>query len=117
MPNKYPTRQDLENLVLESKLSKTNWLLIGTYKPPSLSDIAFTSEISSILTFYRSTHDNIFFMSNFYMTLNYDDHDHDDDGDGDDDELFLWYGCQRSSPSRILTITTRREQGLSLRRA
>ena len=32
--NKYPTRQDLENLVLELKLSKTNWLVIGTYKPP-----------------------------------------------------------------------------------
>ena len=90
MPNKYPTRQDLEILVLESKLSKTNWLVIGTYKPPSLSDIAFTSEISSILTFYRSTHDNVFFMSNFNMTPNDDDDDGDDDGD--DDELFLWYG-------------------------
>ena len=94
MPNKYPTRQDLEILVLESKLSKTNWLFIGTYKPPSLSDIAFTSEISSILTFYRSTHDNVFFMSNFNMTPNDndDDDDDDDDDDGDDDELFLWYG-------------------------
>ena len=55
--NKYPTRQELEILVLELKLSKTNWLVIGTCKPPSLSDIVFTSEISNILTFYRSTHD------------------------------------------------------------
>ena len=55
--NKYPTRQDLEILVLELKLSRTNWLVIGIYKPPSLSDIVFTSEISNILTFYRSTHD------------------------------------------------------------
>ena len=54
--NKYPTRQDLEILVLELKLSKTNWLVIGIYKPPSLSDIVFTSEISNILTFYQSTH-------------------------------------------------------------
>ena len=38
--NKYPTRQDLEILVLELKLSKTNWLVIGAYKPPSQSDIA-----------------------------------------------------------------------------
>ena len=52
--NKYPTRQNLEILVLELKLSETNY----TYKPPSLSDIAFTSEISNILTFYRSTHDD-----------------------------------------------------------
>ena len=68
--NKYPTRQDLEILVLELKLSKTNWLVIGTYKPPSLSDIAFTSEISNILTFYRSTHDNILLMGDFNMTPN-----------------------------------------------
>ena len=70
MLNKYPTRQNLEILVLELKLSKTNWLVIGTYKPPSLSDIAFTSEISNILTFYRSKHDNILLMGDFNMTLN-----------------------------------------------
>ena len=68
--NKYPTRQDLEILVLESKLSKTNRLVIGTYKPPSLSDIAFRSEICNILTFYRSTHDNILLMGDFNMTSN-----------------------------------------------
>ena len=51
--NKYPTRQDLEILVLELKLSKTNRLVIGIYKPPSLSNIAFTSEISNFLTFHR----------------------------------------------------------------
>ena len=68
--NKYPTRQDLEFLVLELKLSKINWLVICTYKPPSLSDIAFTSEISNILTFYRSLHDNILLMGNFNMTPN-----------------------------------------------
>ena len=64
------TRQDLEILVLELKFFKTNWLVIGTYKPPSLSDIAFTSEISNILTFYRSTHDNILLMGDFNMTPN-----------------------------------------------
>ena len=69
MINKFST-QDLEILVLKQKLSKTNWLVIGTYKPPSLSDIAFTSEISNILTFYRSTHDNILLMGDFNMTPN-----------------------------------------------
>ena len=68
--NKYPTRQDFEILVLELKLSKINWLVIVTYKPPSLSDIAFTSKISNILTFYRSTHDNILLMGDFDMTPN-----------------------------------------------
>ena len=44
--------------------------MISTYKPPSLSDIAFTSEISNILTFYQSTHGNIVLMGDFNMTLN-----------------------------------------------
>ena len=35
----YPMRQDFEILALELKLSKTNWLIIGTYKSPSLRDI------------------------------------------------------------------------------
>ena len=68
--NKYPRCQDLEILVLELELSKTNWLVIRTYKPPSLSDIVFTSEISKILTLYRSTHDKILLMGNFNMTPN-----------------------------------------------
>ena len=53
--NKYLIPQDLEILILELKLSKTNCLVIRTYKPPSLSDITFTSEIRNVLTFYRST--------------------------------------------------------------
>ena len=63
-------RQDLEIIVLDLKLSKTNWLVIGTYKLPSLSNITFTSEISNILTFYRSTHDNILLMGDFNTTPN-----------------------------------------------
>ena len=39
-------------------------------KPPSLSDIAFTFEISNILICYRSTHDNILLMGDFNMTPN-----------------------------------------------
>ena len=49
-------RQDFEIV----KLLKTNWLIIGTNKPPSLSDITFTSEIKNALTFYWSTHDDIY---------------------------------------------------------
>ena len=52
--NKYPMCQGFGILVLELKLSKTNWLIIGSYKPPSLKDITFTSEIRNILTFYFS---------------------------------------------------------------
>ena len=68
--SKYPMPKDLEILILELKLSKTNWLVIGTYKPPSLSDIIFKSEIRNILTFYRSTYDNILRMGDFNMTPN-----------------------------------------------
>ena len=48
----YPMCKDFEILALELKLSKTNWLVIGTYKPPPLSDITITSEIKNTLTFY-----------------------------------------------------------------
>ena len=62
-------RQDFEILTLESILSKSNWLIIGAYKPPSLSHTTFTSENENILTFYRSTHDNILLMGDFNVTL------------------------------------------------
>ena len=58
---RYPMRHDFEIL----KFLKTNWLIIGTNKPPSLSDITFTSEIKNVLTFYWSTPDNILLMSDF----------------------------------------------------
>ena len=58
---RYPLRQDFEIL----KLLKTNWIIIGTNKPPSLSDITFTSEIKNVLTFYWSTHDNTLPMGDF----------------------------------------------------
>ena len=56
-------RQDFEVLDLELKLLKMNWLIVGTYKPPSLSDLTFTSEVKNILTFYRSTHNNILLLT------------------------------------------------------
>lgn len=65
MINKYPIRHDAEILTLELKRFKTNMLVIGTYKPFSLSDITFTSGIRNILEFYWSTHDDIFLMADF----------------------------------------------------
>ena len=69
MVTSYPMRQDFEVLDLELKLLKMNWLIFGTYKPPSLSDLTFTSEVKNILTFYRSTHNNILLMGDFNMTF------------------------------------------------
>ena len=65
--------QVVEILVLELKLSKTNWLVIGTYKPPSLNDITLTSEIRNILEIRNnnwSTHENILLTGDFNTTLN-----------------------------------------------
>ena len=69
MLTNYAIRHDSEILALELKLSKTNWLIIGVYKPPSLIDITFASEIKNILTFFRSAHDNILLLGDFNMTL------------------------------------------------
>ena len=63
---RYPMRQDFEIL----KLSKTNWLIIGTNKPLSQSDITFTSEIKNVLTFYWLTHENMLLTGDFNITLN-----------------------------------------------
>ena len=63
----YPMLEDFEILALE--LRPTSWLIIGSYKSPSLSDITFTSKTKNILTCYRSTYDNILLMGDFNMTL------------------------------------------------
>ena len=58
---RYSLCQDFEIVTL----LKANWLIIGTNKPLSLSDITFTSEIKNALTFYWSTHDNMLLMGDF----------------------------------------------------
>ena len=62
-------RQDFEILALELKVSKTNWLIIGTYKLPSLINNTFTSEIKNVLIFLRSSHGNILLMGDFNKSL------------------------------------------------
>ena len=63
-------RLGLEVLVLELKLFKTKWLIIGIYKPWLLKDVAFPSEIRNILMFYRLSHDNIQLIADFEMAPN-----------------------------------------------
>ena len=65
----YTMCQDFEILALELKLLKTNGLIIGTYKPPSLSDITFTSGIKNLLVFYQPTHGHILVIGEFNMVL------------------------------------------------
>ena len=56
--------------ILKLKLSKTNRLIIDAYKPPSINDITFISEIRNILTFDWSLHDEILLMEDFNLALN-----------------------------------------------
>ena len=69
MLTNYAMRPDFVILALDLKFSKTNWLIISTHKPPSLSEITITSKIKKTLTFYRSTRDSILLMGDCNMTL------------------------------------------------
>ena len=57
--------QHFHTPVLKSKLLKTNWPSIDTYKLSSLGDITFTSEIRFTLTFSWPSNDNILLMDDF----------------------------------------------------
>ena len=52
-------RQDFEILALELKLSKTNWLTIGTYKPPSPTCESIKDHELSVLISYSTCFENI----------------------------------------------------------
>ena len=81
--------QDPEILVLEMKLSKINWLIIGTYKPSSLNNFTFTSEITNIRTLYWSSDENISLIkSNALLTTGW---------------KYLTYEIERSIDHRMKT--------------
>ena len=52
--------RDFRILILELKLFKSNWPVIGTYKPSSLNNIIFITEIRKILK-HKSIYDNIYY--------------------------------------------------------
>ena len=59
MLQKHVIPRDFEILTFGLKLYKSNCLVIGAYKPPSLNGITFISEIRKILTYYILASENI----------------------------------------------------------
>ena len=48
----------IEILPLELRFLNSKWLILGTYKPPQ-NEPTYVSEIQKLLTYYRSSYDNI----------------------------------------------------------
>ena len=59
----------IEILPLELRLLNSKWLILGTYKPPSQNEPAYVSEIQKLLTYYRSSYDNILLLGDFNMSF------------------------------------------------
>ena len=43
--------------------------MLGTYKPPSQNEPTYFSEIQKLLTYYRSSYDNILLLGDFNMSF------------------------------------------------
>ena len=59
----------IEILPLELRLLNSKWLILGTYKPPSQNESTYVSEIKKLLTYYRSSYDNILLQGDFNMSF------------------------------------------------
>ena len=59
----------IEILPLELRLLNSKWLILGTYKPPSQTEPTYVSEIQKLLTYYRSSHNNILLLGDFNMSF------------------------------------------------
>ena len=59
----------IEILPLELRLLNSKWLILGTYKPPSQNEPTYVSEIQRLLTYYRSSYDNILLVGDFNMSF------------------------------------------------
>ena len=59
----------IEILPLELRLLNSKWLILGTYKPPSQNEPTYVSEIQKLLTYYRSSYDNILLLGDFNMSF------------------------------------------------
>ena len=57
----------IEILPLELRLLNSKWLILGTNKPPSQNEPIYVSKIQKLLTYYRSSYDNILLLGDFNM--------------------------------------------------
>ena len=57
----------IEILLLELRFLNSKGLILGTYKPPSQNETTYVSEIQKLLTYYRSSYDNILLLGDLNM--------------------------------------------------
>ena len=57
----------IEILPLELRLLNSKRLILGTYKSPSQNEPTYVFEIQKLLTYYRSSYDNILLLGDFNM--------------------------------------------------
>ena len=59
----------IEILPSELRLLNSKWLILGTYKPLSQNEPTYVSEIQKLLTYYRSSYDNILLLGDFNVSF------------------------------------------------
>ena len=59
------TPDDMEILCVEINLRKQKWILIGTYRPPSMSERYFYDNLSRVVDYYSKYYDRIVIMGDF----------------------------------------------------
>ena len=57
----------IEILLLELRFLNSKGLILGTYKPPSQNETTYVSEVQKLLTYYRSSYDNILLLGDLNM--------------------------------------------------
>ena len=66
--NSHPqTSKSSDVIVVELNFRKCKWLLINTYKPPSINNTIFCEEMSGLVDFYSQNYKNIVIMGDFNM--------------------------------------------------
>ena len=66
--NSHPqTSKSFDVIVVELNFRKSKWLLINTYKPPSMNNTIFCEEMSGLIDFYSQNYKNIVIMGDFNM--------------------------------------------------
>ena len=58
----------IEGLFIEINLRKSKWLLLATYKPPSLSKHDFFNHVGKALDFYGAKYENFIVMGDLNPT-------------------------------------------------
>ena len=64
-----PTNTFIEILILELRLLNSKWLILRTYRRPSRNETTYASEIQKLVTYYRSSYNNMLLLEDFNMSF------------------------------------------------